>query len=414
MKKGLFVAALLTVSCFATAQVKTVKEAKSLADSKKFDQAENLINQALSDETMKKDASTWNTAGYIQKKISEEENTKGYLKQAFDTTKMYNSIYKMFEYYTECDKLEQNPDAKGKVKMKFRKANAASLKMDRPNLINGGVFFFNKSDDANAYKFFAMYLNSAKNPMLEKENYAVTDTFASVVAYYASLAAIRMAQSSQGDPEAEKAHYKEVLAFSQIAATDKENGKAGLEFEATAYKALGDTVNWLNTLKQGIEKYPDYAFFSGHLIDYYSNSGKYDEALQFAQDMIQKGGETPFMLYVMGYLYQNKKDYEKAIDAYKRTIEKDPKYAEAYSNLGLCYCQQGLDYGSKATTDLNDPKYKEDQAKIKAFYESARPYYEKARDLKPDNKELWMNGLYTIYYNLGMDAEFKEIEKMME
>ncbi len=414
MKKGLFVAALLTVSCFATAQVKTVKEAKSLADSKKFDQAEKLINQALTDETMKKEASTWNVAGYIQKKISEEENTKGYLKQPFDTTKMYNSIYKMFEYFTECDKLEQIPDAKGKVKFKYRKANGESMKMDRPNLINGGVLFFNQGNDADAYKFFAMYLNSANSPLLEKENYAVTDTLAPDIAYYASLAAIRMAQSSKDNAEAEKANYQKVLQFTPIAAKSKDNGKAALEFQAAAYKALGDTVNWMNTLKEGIEKYPDYAYFSGNLIDYYSNSGKYDEALQFTEQMIQKGGETPFMLYVLGYLYQNKKDYDKAIDAYKRTIEKDPAYAEAYSNLGLCYCQQGLDYGSKATTDLNDPKYKEDQAKIKAYYESARPYYEKARDLKPDNKELWMNGLYTIYYNLGLEAEFKEIEKLME
>ena len=29
------------------------------------------------------------------------------------------------------------------------------------------------------------------------------------------------------------------------------------------------------------------------------------------------------------------KDYDKAIEFYKKTIEVDPNYAEAYSNLGL-------------------------------------------------------------------------------
>jgi tetratricopeptide (TPR) repeat protein len=198
-----------------------------------------------------------------------------------------------------------------------------------------------------------------------------------------------------------------------LAAQDKENGKYGQEFEATAYKALGDTVNWLNTLKSGIEKFPDHPFFFGHLVDYYSNSGKYDEALEFANGMIQKNGESSFYLYVLGYLYQNKKDYDQAIEAYKKAVQLDPTNAEAYSNLGLSYCQQGLEYGEKATSDLNDPNYQAEQDKIKKFYEEARPYYEKARELKPDSRNLWLNGLYTIYYKLNLGAEFQEIEALM-
>ena len=61
----------------------------------------------------------------------------------------------------------------------------------------------------------------------------------------------------------------------------------------------------------------------------------------------------------------------------------------------------------------NDPKYKEDQITLKAFYENAKPCYEKARELKPDQKDLWLNGLYRVYYNLDMGPEFEEIEKLM-
>ena len=150
-----------------------------------------------------------------------------------------------------------------------------------------------------------MYIDSAKNPMLESENLMATDTFLNMIAYYATLAAIKMAQENQDNPEAQKANYQQALKYSQLAAGDKENGQYGLEFEATAYKALGDTTSWLNTLKQGIEKFPDHSFFFGHLVDYYSNTGKYSEALEFANNMIAKNGETPFYLYVKGYLYQN-------------------------------------------------------------------------------------------------------------
>ncbi len=415
MKKVLFSAALLMVSCMTFAQVKAVKEAKSLADSKKFDQAEQLINQALTNDETKNQANTWNVAGYVQKKISEEENTKAYLKQAYDAPKMYNSIYKMFEYFTKCDELEQIPNEKGKVKIKFRKENAATLKIERPNLINGGVHYFNENKNPEAYKFFSMYIESAKNPMLAADNLMETDTLLNTIAYYATLASIKLAQDNQDNQEVQNTYYKQVLNYSQLAALDPENGSSALELEATAHKALGDTTQWLNTLKQGLEKFPTHQFFFGHLVDYYSNSGKYEEALKFADDMIAKEGgkATPFTLYVKGYLYQNMKNYDNAIEAYKKTIEADPTYAEAYSNLGLCYYQKGLEYAGQTSSDLNDPKYQEDQAKIKAFYEQARPYYEKARELKPDNRELWMNGLYTIYYNLNMAKEFEEIEKLM-
>ena len=62
----------------------------------------------------------------------------------------------------------------------------------------------------------------------------------------------------------------------------------------------------------------------------------------------------------------------------------------------------------------NNPKYKDDQATLKAFYEKARPNYEKAKELKPDQKDLWLNGLYRVYYNLQMGPEFDAIEKLMQ
>ena len=39
---------------------------------------------------------------------------------------------------------------------------------------------------------------------------------------------------------------------------------------------------------------------------------------------------------------------------------------------------------------------------------------EKARELKPDQQDLWLNGLYRVYYNLQMGPEFDEIEKLMQ
>jgi hypothetical protein len=72
------------------------------------------------------------------------------------------------------------------------------------------------------------------------------------------------------------------------------------------------------------------------------------------------------------------------------------------------------EYTEQSTTvDIKSTQYKEEQAIIKKFYEGAKPYYEKARLLKPDQTDLWLQGLYRIYYNLNMGKEFDEIEKLM-
>lgn len=403
MKRVLFSVILLLTVGFVFAQEKSVKEAKSIASETKpdFNKAEQLINQALNNPETKDDANTWDVAGFIQKRINEKEMENAYLKKPYDTLKVYNSALNMCKYYLKCDELAQIPDEKGKIKNKYRKSNGAAMLAERPNLINGGIQFYNMEKNKEALDYFGTYIEIAKSPMFEKENLLKTDTVLPQIAYYASLAATKM-----GD-------YTSVLKYAPYAQNDKEVGQYAMEFISTALKAQGDTVKWVASLKEGLQKYPTHSFFFGHLIDYYSNNNKYDEAMQFADDMLTKDPNNTFYLYVKGYLYHNMKDYDKAIEFYKKTIEADPTYAEAYSNLGLIYCLQAQDFSEKATADVNDPSYKEDQVTLRQFYENAKPCYEKARELKPEQKDLWLNGLYRVYYNLDMGPEFEEIEKMM-
>lgn len=425
MKKVLFVAALLMGATSLTfAQEKAVKEAKKIANGTNpdFAKAEELINQALVNPETKDLAETWDVAGFIQRRRSEEEMKNAYLRKPYDTLQVYNSALNMCRYYFKCDELAQIPNEKGKVKNKYRKSNSATMLNERGNLINGGIQYYNtylgsqkKEDGQKALDFFGTYVDFANHPMFEKENLIQTDTILPTIAYYASMVATRLED------------YPSVLKYAPYARDNKEVGKYAMELESTALKAQGDTAKWIASLQEGIKKYPDHQFFFGNLIDYYSNSNKYDEALKFADDMLAKDPNNTFYLYVKGYLYHNmytvlrEKDAAKAAEAlnqaikfYQKTTEIDPNYAEAYSNLGLVYCLQAQDFSEKATTDVNDPKYVEDQTTLKTFYEKARPCYEKARQLQPEKKELWLNGLYRVYYNLQMGPEFQEIEGLMQ
>ena len=403
MKRVLFSMVLLMAVSFAFAQEKNVKEAKSIAGEVKpdFAKAEQLINEALTNHETKDNAATWDVAGYIQKRINEKEMENAYLRKPYDTLKVYNSVLNMYNYYVKCDELAQIPNEKGKIKNKYRSANSKTILAERPNLINGGIQYFNLNKNEDALKYFAAYVDAATLPMMEKENLLEKDTILPQVAYYATLAADRV-----GDKDA-------VMKYAQYALKDKENGQFAMQLLTDAYKAKGDTAKWVEKLQEGIVKFPENQYFFANLVDYYSSSNQNDKAMQFADDMLAKDPNNKLYLYVKAYLYHNMKDYEKAIEFYKKTLDIDPAYAEACSNLGLVYLLQAQEYADKAPADINDPNYATAQAEIKKFYEAAKPYYEKARELKPDQKDLWLQGLYRVYYNLNMGPEFEEIEKMM-
>lgn len=405
MKRILFSMVLLMAFGFSFAQQKNVKEARTIANDVKpnFAKAEQLINEALVNPETSSDAATWDVAGLIQKRINEEEMKNAFLQKPYDTMTVYNSILKMFEYFQKCDELAQVPNEKGKIKNKYRRTNAASMIAERGNLINGGIESFNRNDSKSALKYFGTYVESASYPMLnEKANIAATDTLLPQIAYYALLAA-----NNVEDHDA-------IMKYAPIAVNDKENGSVALQLLAEAQKTKGENDNWVATLQEGIVKFSNNPYFFANLVDYYNTSNQPEKAMDFVNDMLAKSPNDKLYLYVKAYLYHNMKDYDNAIDFYKKTIAVDPEYAEAYSNLALVLLTKAQEVSDAATTNINDANYATDQAKIKKMYEEAMPYYEKVRSLRPDQTDLWAPGLYRIYYNLNMGPQFEEIEKIMQ
>lgn len=264
MKRVLFSMVLLMAVSFAFAQEKNVKEAKSIAGEVKpdFAKAEQLINEALTNPETKDNAATWDVAGYIQKRINEKEMENAYLRKPYDTLKVYNSVLNMYNYYVKCDELAQIPNEKGKIKNKYRSANSKTILAERPNLINGGIQYFNLNKNEDALKYFAAYVDAATLPMMEKENLLEKDTILPQVAYYATLAADRV-----GDKDA-------VMKYAQYALKDKENGQFAMQLLTDAYKAKGDTAKWVEKLQEGIVKFPENQYFFANLVDYYSSSNQ--------------------------------------------------------------------------------------------------------------------------------------------
>jgi tetratricopeptide repeat protein len=107
-----------------------------------------------------------------------------------------------------------------------------------------------------------------------------------------------------------------------------------------------------------------------------------------------------------------KKQYDDAIATFNKIIANGGDLvAEAYAKIGDCYffpAQIVVEENSELAID--NPKYNENENQIKALYEKAKPFYEKAKELKPDNNTLWGNYLLNIYWKLNR-AEYDSLEK---
>jgi tetratricopeptide (TPR) repeat protein len=401
MKKILFSAALLFTVCSMSAQESVVKEAKS-AKSDPVKAAE-ILEPALVDPSTASDPETWKLAGDLQKSIYDDENMKLYLPggQA-DTTKLYSSLAKMFEYYTKCDEVEQAKVKSGELKKpKLRKKVAKVLATVRPNLTNAGSDAYNAGNYANALKFFGLYVDAPQNPLFESEAAVKNDTLTPLIANYAALAANTLKDEAA------------VIKYATIGKTHKDEGYRSLMCLAEVYGKgeKTDSTQWLATIKEGVEKFPAQEYFIGNLMDYYIQKGKIDEGLTQINEILAQN-PTPYFMYVKGVLQYEKKDYDGAIATFNDIIAKNGEFvAEANSKIGDCYFFPAqLIVEENASISMDDPKYTANEAKIKELYEKAKPYYEKAKELKPDNKQLWGQYLLNIYWKLNK-SEYEALEK---
>lgn len=402
MKKVLFTAALFFTACAVSAQESVVKEAKSAkSDPSK---AATILEPALVDPSTANDPETWKLAGDLQKSIYDDENMKLYLPggQA-DTTKLYNSLAKMFEYYMKCDEVEQAKVKSGELKKpKLRKKLAKSLATVRPQLTNAGSDAFNKGNYADALKYFGLFVETPQNPMFEEVAEVKNDTLVPLIANYAVMAANSLNDNNS------------VIKYAPLGKNHKEEGWRSLMCLADAYSKgeTPDSTKWMETIKEGAEKFPSQNYFVGNLMDYYIQKGKIDEALTQINSLLAKDPSSTYFTYVKAVLLYEKKDYDGTIAACNDIIAKNGELvAEANAKIGDCYFFPGQvveEENSKISMD--DPKYAEGEAKVKELFAKAQPYYEKARELQPDNKQLWGQYLLRIYWKLNK-AEYDALEK---
>lgn len=401
MKKNLLLLiAILFVGWNVGAQKKNVSKAKAklLSETPDLNAAKEAILLALKDSTTNKEANTWFVAGDVFKAIYEDQQKLQLLKkgdQAIMAESLENSLY----YYNVADSLDQLPNDKGKIKPKFRSKIIDKVKGYQRGFTDAGSFYYAKKDYKSALRMFGHYLEYPSINYLKGQGLE-NDTIIPLITYYCGLSA------TQAGVPATAVKYYEVIK-------DREDSKWVYARLCEDYATLKDTVNMVRMYQLGAQKFPNEPFYVRNLINYYINEKHMSEALAWVNQAVQQDPNSSIIWNVKGRIMENDGKIEDAKACFQKAIDLDPKFADALGNLGRLYYNYAVGELDRISTIRDDKTYKAEKAKVKLLFEKPRPYFEKANAINPDERD-FVIALRGIYYNLGMDAQYQQMDKRLK
>ena len=406
MKRVLLTVALCVAASASFAQKKVVNEAQSIAKGSNadFGEARTLIKGALENPETKDDAKTWYVAGFIEDQQFNAERAKQILGQQPNEPVMYEALYGILPYFQKAYELDQLPNEKGKVKPKYTKDIKSILSANHVYLFNGGAYYFDKQEYKKAYDFFNQYVEISELPMFAGTQTAEKDSTFMTVQFYAAAAASLAKDSRLAIAALERAKNTPYRQYDVYQYLCYEYGEA---------RTAQDSVMLEKTFEEGMQVFPDSAFFLNNLINTYIYSNRNEKALEMLNVAIQKNPSDANLYNVMGRVYgTGLKDYANAEKNFQIALEKDPNLTDALSNIGRIYYNQGVNKLSEANMINDSKKYQEELGMAKDLFKKALPYYKKAHEAEPEKMDN-MIALRGIYYNLNMGPELEAIEAEM-
>lgn len=406
MKRVLLTVALCVAASASFAQKKVVNEAQSIAKGSNadFGEARTLIKGALENPETKDDAKTWYVAGFIEDQQFNAERAKQILGQQPNEPVMYEALYGILPYFQKAYELDQLPNEKGKVKPKYTKDIKSILSANHVYLFNGGAYYFDKQEYKKAYDFFNQYVEISELPMFAGTQTAEKDSTFMTVQFYAAATASLAKDSRLAIAALERAKNTPYRQYDVYQYLCYEYGEA---------RTAQDSVMLEKTFEEGMQVFPDSAFFLNNLINTYIYSNRNEKALEMLNVAIQKNPNDANLYNVMGRVYETGlKDYANAEKNFQIALEKDPNLTDALSNIGRIYYNQGVNKLSEANMINDSKKYQEELSMAKDLFKKALPYYKKAHEAEPEKMDN-MIALRGIYYNLNMGPELEAIEAEM-
>lgn len=385
---------LLTGAVCLHAQKKEISQARSIIKSgRDLERAEQQMRALLKDSVHRKNLKVWATLADAMRSQYLAGNEKLYLRQKQDTAALFRLALQMFTDYQCMDSVDARPDAKGRVKLKYRDSHSSFLNTYRPNLFNGGVFYVRKRQFQDAFNMMDAYLDCLRQPLFSNYQYD-EDPNNKVAAFWIVYCGYHLQ-----NPEM-------TLKYKDLALQDSVHLDRCLHYLAETYMRQDSLENYEKTLVEGFNLFPTSPFFFPRLIDYYNATNQMDRAATIVDDALANDSTSELFLIAKGNLLLNRGEYDACIAVCDTLIAHNDSLADAYYNVGLAYMNKAL------LIEKGKPNAKQ-RKQMRQFYRQALPYMERHRALAPEEKEKWATALYKIYLQLNMGKEFEEIDRLL-
>ena len=410
MKKTLIMAALGLISAGCFAQKANVKKAKNLAlqETPDFSGARAAINEALTNEETKDLADTWYTAGLIGYQELSKENEKTYLGQARDEKRAGEAVVESFDYWMKAADLagQKVLDKKGNEVLADKKTYALLQKKvleyyKNQELVKYGIYLNDQRDFATAYGVFQRHLSIPELSLMQNEKLQKEmpkDSIYDQYKYYTAIFAIQ----AEMHPEA-IAVLEEMKNGNYEAITVN-------QFLYQEYVNVQDTANYVRVLQDAVVRFPQEPWFLQNLINHYIFSGQEQEAINYLDQAIAREPNVAQYHLIKGNLNENQKNYEAALADFDRALAIDPTMADAEAGKGRVYYNQAVKMNEDAALIADAKEYKKALEEMNAMFRQSMPFFEKAHELAPDNRD-YMITLRGLYYRFDMTDKYNAINE---
>ncbi len=394
----------------AFAQDDLVKQAKKLMNNGEFDQAAQTLAPALESSATQDKEAAWNLAGEIQYKKFMDIQTKmtqnqmAQKNEPYDTLGMHTAIIDAWQYAIKCDEFDQMPDAKGKVKLKFRGDAQNKYKNMGVALVQAGQYFYqDRKDNKNAFRAWSSYIDMKNTSIFADVKDLPKDPFYYDIAYYTAI----LAYQSKDYVNAQK--YAAVTA--EDASKAGEANEILLFSKKETMKTKEDSTSYINMVKDLHKQDPAEDRYFNLLMDFYSHSNDKAAMKAWIEEEIALNPQNKMAWAVKGESLMNSEDWEGAIEAYKKAIEIDSEFLQCIFNTGVCYNSKAIVLNEKLADKKTGGLTKENAEKVKAILQDALVYLERARELDPNRDKVnWAYPLYRIYYTMQNKEKMAELE----
>ena len=319
--------------------LKAIKKSKNYADAAQLVKTSQLANDEERAEAYNK------LVDLAMEKVGKETGTIAQnqaaaqlgtgKEEAYDTLGLGDAICNAIAAAIECNKYDQLPNAKGKVKPQYDEKNAQRIWAVRTHLVNIGQEEARKNNNAAVLKYWGAFLDSDADPLFAAQDHEQEKGYIGQVAFFAGRYAFDAKQMERADK------------YFDIAMKDPEMKKDALTFKLYAagsnLKSKEDSLKYIDQLKTLYNNDPENDVLLDKLFTMYD--GMKDKAAQTAllDNHLAKYPNSFAALANKGMMAIADNNAEEGANWLRKAAASSPENPVIQTYLGTCLSVQALD-----------------------------------------------------------------------